>query len=104
MIETASPGANSSARLRRRQCRLCVIFCVGDAGATLVSGSEAWAVSFYLSESQPKLYTAYLEKTAQRAAFSNYPAGERMADFQAIFGRDLKMIEAKFLRYMQDVK
>jgi hypothetical protein len=66
--------------------------------------AEAWALSFYLCETQPKLYAAYLEKTAQRPAFSDYPAAERMADFQAIFGSDLKIFEAKFLRFMQDVK
>jgi hypothetical protein len=64
--------------------------------------AEAWALSFYLCETQPKLYAAYLEKTAQRPAFSEYPAAERMADFQAIFGSDMKMFEAKFLRFMQD--
>ncbi len=66
--------------------------------------AEAWALSFYLSETQPKLYAAYLTKTAERPVFSEYPAVERLADFQAIFGSDMKMFEAKFLRYMQDVK
>ena len=51
-----------------------------------------------------RLYAAYLAKTAERPLFSDYPAAERMADFQAIFGSDLKMFEAKFLRYMQEVK
>jgi hypothetical protein len=66
--------------------------------------AEAWALTFYLCETQPKLYAAYLEKTAQRPAFSDYPAAERMADFQAIFGSDLKMFEAKFLQFMHEVK
>jgi hypothetical protein len=66
--------------------------------------AEAWALTFYLCETQPKLYAAYLEKTAQRAAFSDYPAAERMADFQAIFGSDLKLFEAKFLQFMHEVK
>jgi hypothetical protein len=66
--------------------------------------AEAWALTFYLCETQPKLYAAYLEKTAQRPAFSDYPAAERMADFQAIFGSDLKLFEAKFLQFMHEVK
>jgi hypothetical protein len=65
---------------------------------------EAWALSFYLSETQPRAYAAYLEKTADRPLFSEYPPAERVADFREIFGADLKMVEAKFLRYMQDVK
>jgi hypothetical protein len=66
--------------------------------------AEAWALTFYLCETQPKLYAAYLEKTAERPVFSDYPAVERIADFQAIFGNDLKMFEAKFLRFMREVK
>ena len=65
--------------------------------------AQAWALSFYLSETQPRLYAEYLKRTAERPMFSDYPAGERIADFQAVFGNDLKMFETKFLRYMEDV-
>jgi hypothetical protein len=64
--------------------------------------AEGWALSFYLCETQPRLYAAYLEKTAERPPFSGYSASERMADFQSIFGGDLKLFEAKYLRYMHD--
>ncbi len=66
--------------------------------------AEAWALSFYLCETQPRLYVAYLAKTAERPLFNGYPPAERIADFQAIFGSDIKMIEAKFLRFMEEVK
>jgi hypothetical protein len=66
--------------------------------------AEAWALSFYLCETQPRLYAAYLEKTAQRPLFIDYPAAERLADFQSFFGNDLKLFDAKFLRYMEGVK
>lgn len=66
--------------------------------------AEAWALSFYLCETQPRLYAAYLAKTAERPLFSEYPAAERMADFQHVFGREMKMFETKFLRYMEEVK
>ncbi|MEX2316292.1 MAG: DUF1570 domain-containing protein [Pirellulales bacterium] len=66
--------------------------------------AEAWALSFYLCETQPRLYAAYLQKTADRATFSGYTAAERMDDFQDIFGREMKMFEIKFLRYMAEVK
>jgi hypothetical protein len=66
--------------------------------------AEAWALSFYLSETQPRLYSAYLAKTAARPLFSDYTPAERLADFQDIFGREMKMFETKFLRYMADVK
>jgi hypothetical protein len=66
--------------------------------------AEAWALSFYLCETQPRLYANYLAQTADRPVFSEYSAAERMADFQSIFGSDMKLFEAKFLRYMQDVE
>jgi hypothetical protein len=65
---------------------------------------EAWALSFYLCETRPRQYCAYLAKTADRPLFSDYGPVERMADFEAIFGTDIKLFEAKFLSYMHDVK
>lgn len=66
--------------------------------------AEAWALSFYLCETQPRLYAAYLAKTAARPLFSEYTAAERMADFQDVFGAEMKMFDIKFLRYMQEVR
>jgi hypothetical protein len=92
--------------LRRQPGSLAMLLTSDDAFRSDPDGaySESWALSFYLCETRPKLYTAYLEKTAQQPAFRDYPAGDRIADFQAIFGDDLKMFEARFLHYMQDVK
>jgi hypothetical protein len=91
---------------RRHAGSLATLLTTDDAFRSDPDGAytEGWALSFYLCETQPKRYAAYLEKTAGRPAFSDYPAGERMADFQAIFGSDLKMFDAKFLRYMREVK
>jgi hypothetical protein len=66
--------------------------------------AEAWALSFYLCETQPRLYAAYLQKTAERPLFAEYTAAERMADFQDIFGSEMKMFDTKFLRFMDEVK
>lgn len=91
---------------RRQPGSLAMLLTTDDAFRSDPDGAyaEAWALTFYLCETQPKLYAAYLEKTAQRPVFSDYPAGERIADFQAIFGSDLKMLEAKFLQFMHEVK
>jgi Protein of unknown function (DUF1570) len=70
----------------------------------VVAYAEAWALSFYLCETQPRQYAAYLTKTASRPLFIDYPAAERVADFQDIFGTEMKMFETKFLRFMQEVK
>jgi Protein of unknown function (DUF1570) len=61
---------------------------------------EAWALTFYLVETRPRDYSAYLRKTASRPAFGSYSAAERLSDFTAVFGPDLQLLEAQFLRYM----
>jgi hypothetical protein len=66
--------------------------------------AEAWALSFYLCETRPQLYAKYLAKTADRVMFTPYSADERLADFEDVFGSDLKMLEVKFLRYMEELR
>ncbi len=65
---------------------------------------EAWALTFFLSETQPRKYTEYLAKTAARERFAAYPAAQRLADFTSIFGTDLGRLEIEFLRYLAAVK
>jgi hypothetical protein len=91
---------------RRRPGAITELIASDDAFRSDIGGAyaEAWALSFYLSETQPRLYAAYLAKTADRPLFADYPAAERMADFQDIFGNEMKMFETKFLRYMEEVR
>lgn len=64
--------------------------------------AEAWALSFYLSETRPRLYAKYLQKVADRPMFSDYSDAERMADFQDVFGNEMRMFEAKFLQFFDE--
>jgi hypothetical protein len=66
--------------------------------------AEAWALSFYLSEKMPRQYCDYLELTASRPVFEKYPSAERLKDFTKVFGRDLKLVESQFLRFMDELK
>lgn len=70
----------------------------------LAAYAQAWALSFYLCETRPRLYAKYLELTGSRANFSDYPASARVADFQEVFGSNLALLENQFLQYMKDVK
>ena len=65
--------------------------------------AEAWAFSFYLCETQPRKYSDYLALTADRKMFTTYSAGQRVADFASIFGNEWKMLEVKFLRFMEEL-
>jgi len=64
--------------------------------------AEAWAFSFFLVETRPRKYSEYLTRTAKRPAFRAYPAAERLADFTAVFGNDLRLLEAHYLKFMTD--
>jgi len=64
----------------------------------------AWATTFYLSETSPRRYTAYLKKVASRPVFTVYNSPQRLADFQQAFGNDLNLLEANMLRYMKKIE
>ena len=62
--------------------------------------AEAWALSFFLIETQPRQYVQYLKRTASLPPFQEYSPARRTADFTALFGGDWRMLEAHFLRFM----
>lgn len=69
-----------------------------------IAYAEAWAFTFFLSETEPGKYVRYLKLTASRPPFSDYSPAERMADFKSVFGDDWRMLEARFLRFMAGVE
>ena len=66
--------------------------------------SEAWALSFFLIETQPRKFCDYLALTARRPVFETYPSAQRLADFTSIFGSDFRMLESRFLRFMAELR
>ncbi len=68
-----------------------------------IAYAEAWALTYFLSETQPRNYNQYLAKTAARENFAPYTAAQRRADFTAAFGSDLKMLDANYLRYIEKI-
>jgi len=66
--------------------------------------AESWALTFFLSETRPREYARYLARIAERPDFQSYPSQDRLADFTAIFGTNLRHLDAQFLRYMKDLR
>ena len=66
--------------------------------------AQAWALSFFLVETRPRQYCDYLARVARRPEFQQYPPNERLADFTAVFGSDLRLLEAHFLQFMNELK
>jgi len=65
--------------------------------------AEAWALSFFLSETEPRKYLQYLLKTSALKPFQAYRAPERLKDFTDIFGSNLPLLDARFLRFMREL-
>jgi hypothetical protein len=66
--------------------------------------AEAWALTFFLVEQEPTNYVAYLKLTAARPPFTDYPQAARVKDFAALFGDDWRMLEARFLRFIGELR
>ena len=66
--------------------------------------AEAWALSFYLVETQPRQYTKYLAKTASGPLFTERTSAQRLENFTSVFGDNWKLLESQFLRFMATVE
>jgi hypothetical protein len=111
---------NQGDRINRGRLRAWQAYAKGrrpaDAIAQLVSSdrmfssdidgaySEAWALSFFLMETEPRKYVQYLGKTAALPSFEDYRGPQRLADFTAVFGSDLKMLDARMQRFLAGLK
>jgi hypothetical protein len=65
--------------------------------------AEAWMLTFFLVETLPREYAQYLARTANRPAFTGYPAAARLSDFTAVFGSDFRMLDARLLRFVDSL-
>ncbi|HTU25144.1 MAG TPA: DUF1570 domain-containing protein [Pirellulales bacterium] len=66
--------------------------------------AEAWALTFFLSETRPRQYNAFLALTAARKDFEPYTAAQRRADFTTTFGIEPRMLESEYLRFIDGIK
>jgi hypothetical protein len=66
--------------------------------------AEAWAFTWFLVETRPREYARYLVRTAGRPAFQTPTSVERLADFTAIFGENLRLLDANYLRFMAEAR
>lgn len=62
--------------------------------------AQAWALTYYLSETQPSAYCGLLADTANKPAYSEFSAAERLRLFRQRFGEDLAILEANLMRWV----
>lgn len=66
--------------------------------------AEAWALTFFLTETRSAKYADYLKRIAQRDRLEEYSSDDRLKDFQAAFGKDLVILDAQLLEFMSKLK
>ncbi len=67
--------------------------------------SEAWALTFYLSEARRPDYLRYLQRLKEKQTMHAVDSPEeRLADFQTVFGNDLAWMEIQFLRFIDGLE
>lgn len=69
-----------------------------------VAYANAWALTFYLSERHPMQLAEYLQLTANRPNFVDYPKARRLADFKKVFGQDLIELDQRMIRYLERIR
>lgn len=65
--------------------------------------AEAWALTFFLVEQEPRKFADYLTRVATRPDFSLYNSPERLRDFTQAFGANWPMLEARLLRFIEEL-
>ena len=66
--------------------------------------AHAWALTFFLTEQDPRRYTELIETMNRRKNFQAYSAEDRLEDFTNVFGSDLRMFDARLQRFVQSLK
>ena len=66
--------------------------------------AQSWALTFFLVETRPRNYSAYLKRIAARDPFAEYPAKERLADFKETIHTDIDWLDTQFVKYIDTVK
>ena len=70
---------------------------------TLDAYAEAWALTFFLSETRSSQYSALLRTLGQRRTLHDLTSRERTAMFRETFGSDIARLEVRWLRFMDEL-
>jgi hypothetical protein len=71
---------------------------------TLDAYSQAWAITYFLTESplRARQFAAYLKKAQAGMSERPHTAEQRLKDFQSVFG-DVARLDVEFARFMEDI-
>jgi hypothetical protein len=75
-----------------------------DAATMPDAYAEAWVLSYYLINKRKEAYVGYLKTLAAKPRLVFDTPAERLAEFRAAFGDDLKQLDAELLKYVKRLK
>jgi hypothetical protein len=75
-----------------------------DARTALDAYAEAWALNYYLLQTHPKEYLAYLQTLSAKQPLLWDEPEARLREFQNAFGQDLDQLDAEFLRHIDKLR
>ena len=61
----------------------------------------SWGLAFFLAETRPLEFAAFINKTSSRTSFGSYSANQRIEDFIRTIGMDLDDLEIRLSRFVQ---
>ncbi|HET6323922.1 MAG TPA: DUF1570 domain-containing protein [Planctomycetaceae bacterium] len=72
-----------------------------DAHKATDAYAESWALTYFLNERHREQYVAYLKQLAKKQPMIWDEPEARLAQFQSVFGSDLKALDTEFLRFVK---
>ena len=66
--------------------------------------AQAWALSFWLIETRPRKYAAFLKQMASPEVSGQLTSQQRVSIFREAFGDNLRMLDIEMLRYFERLK
>lgn len=66
--------------------------------------AQAWALSFWLIETRPRKYAAFLKRMASSEVSGELTSGQRVSIFKESFGKNMRMLDIEMLRYYERLK
>jgi len=97
-----------SLRGRRSPASLVTLIAKDDRLSTEATAkeayAEAWALTYFLIKTHRRQYTEYLHRVSQKKPLLWNSPDERLKDFRAVFGGDLRKLDQEFLRYFARIR
>jgi hypothetical protein len=75
-----------------------------DAKLALPAYAEAWALNHFLLTRRTKQYATYIKKLSEKDPLVWDTPKERLGEFRAAFGDDLRKLDAEFLKHVKQLR